>query len=265
MTWTANLTWADGDTPTAAQFNAISANLDAISNHGHSGAAGDGDAILTSLDYIDYDQQGALSAPATGHTRFAGNTGGSLRYRANGAAEKEVSDAAHSHAAAAALTHRDGDKGAHATARSVTQFDNPTLVGHIYNGVGSRSYTIATVDDVYDTASVGNPTCIAAAASYIFDVTAYGSNNATMNPTFQIVVEGVAVFQDTYTLPTVGTEYSGCMVHLVKDLGANVTVTLALRATDPNASYTSGGGTNNSYQGYFHGIVDGQEVLLDYA
>jgi hypothetical protein len=97
LTWTTTNTWSDGDTPTAAQFNAISANLDAISTHGHSGAAGDGDATLTSLDYIDYDQQGALSAPATGHTRFAGNTDGSLRYRANGAAEKEVSDTTHTH------------------------------------------------------------------------------------------------------------------------------------------------------------------------
>lgn len=160
-------------------------------------------------------------------------------------------------------TARDGASGAHATARTMTQFDSSSLVGSIYNGNGSRSYTIATVDDVYDSGSVGNPTCIAVAGSYLFDVIAYGSNNATMDPSFQVLVGGSVVVQDVYTLPTAGTEYAGALVHFEEDIGNNVTITLSLRAADTNGSYTSGGGANNDYEGYFHGVVDGQEVLLN--
>jgi len=143
MTWTTNLTWSDGDTPTAAQFNAISANLDAISEHGHSGAAGDGDEILTSLDYIDYDHQGALGEPATGHTRFAGSTDGSLRYRANGAAEKEVSDTAHTHTIAEGAlniteNHPDNTTGNNTYEELATDTVTPT--GAFYTTVHTAIY-----------------------------------------------------------------------------------------------------------------------------
>lgn len=72
-------------------------NLIALSTHGHTGAAGDGSASLSSGDYFELDQGGALSDPAGGHTRFAANTDGTLRFRADGASEKTISDTGHAH------------------------------------------------------------------------------------------------------------------------------------------------------------------------
>lgn len=98
MAWTTPKTWVDQETVSADDFNTqIRDNLDSVSGHTHTGVAGDGSATLDSLDYIDLDGQGALSAPATGHTRFAANTDGTLRYYANGGSEKTVADTTHTH------------------------------------------------------------------------------------------------------------------------------------------------------------------------
>ena len=98
MAWSAPKTWVDQETPSADDFNTeIRDNLDALSTHSHTGAAGDGSATLGSVDYIDLDEGGALSEPASNHTRFAANTDGTLRYRANGGTEKTISDTTHTH------------------------------------------------------------------------------------------------------------------------------------------------------------------------
>ena len=98
MAWSTPKTWVDQETPSADDFNTeIRDNLNVLSTHSHSGAAGDGSTTLDSVDYIDLDEGGALSAPAGGHTRFAANNDGTLRYYADGGSEKTVSDTAHSH------------------------------------------------------------------------------------------------------------------------------------------------------------------------
>lgn len=108
MAWTTPKTWVDQETVSADDFNTqIRDNLDSVSGHTHTGVAGDGSATLDSLDYIDLDQQGALSAPATGHTRFAANTDGTLRYYANGGSEKTVADTTHTHTIASSSEYKD--------------------------------------------------------------------------------------------------------------------------------------------------------------
>jgi len=98
MAWSTPKTWVDQETPSADDFNTeIRDNLNVLSTHSHGGAAGDGSTTLDSVDYIDLDEGGALSAPAGGHTRFAANNDGTLRYYADGGSEKTVSDTAHSH------------------------------------------------------------------------------------------------------------------------------------------------------------------------
>jgi hypothetical protein len=98
MAWANTVKQVVGDMVDSSYMNTYHRDrLDFLSTHGHTGAAGDGAAILTSLDYIDFDQQGALAEPATGHTRVAMNTGGTFRWRANGAAEKTASIVGHTH------------------------------------------------------------------------------------------------------------------------------------------------------------------------
>ena len=63
----------------------------------HTGGEMDGDTVLTSLNSIDYDHQGALAEPAAGHTRAAMNADETLRWRANGGSEKTASIVGHTH------------------------------------------------------------------------------------------------------------------------------------------------------------------------
>lgn len=98
MAYSSPRTWVDQETPSAEDFNTqIRDNLNALSTHTHTGAAGDGSATLNSVDYIDLDEGGSLSTPASGHTRFAANNDGTLRYFAEGSTEKTVSDTTHTH------------------------------------------------------------------------------------------------------------------------------------------------------------------------
>jgi hypothetical protein len=98
MSWKEPKTWVDQETPTATDFNTeIRDNLNALSTHSHTGAAGDGSATLDSVDHIDLDEGGALSTPAGGHTRFAANTDGTLRIFPDGGSEKTLSDTTHTH------------------------------------------------------------------------------------------------------------------------------------------------------------------------
>jgi hypothetical protein len=55
MAWTTPKTWADGDIPDAADLNThIKANLDVLSTHAHSGAAGDGGAALAPVSTVTF-------------------------------------------------------------------------------------------------------------------------------------------------------------------------------------------------------------------
>ena len=67
MAWTTPRTWADGEIPTAALMNThIKDNLNAVSTHTHSGAAGDGSAALSGVDTITLADQGSTpSAPGS--------------------------------------------------------------------------------------------------------------------------------------------------------------------------------------------------------
>lgn len=96
------MAWADppksavGDMTDSSYLNTFWRDrLDFLDQHGHSGVAGDGAAVLTSLDYIDFDHQGALGEPVSGHTRYAMNADGTVRWRANGASEKTASIVGH--------------------------------------------------------------------------------------------------------------------------------------------------------------------------
>ena len=71
MAWTTPKTWADGDIPDAADLNThIKANLDALSTHAHSGAAGDGSAALAPISTITFANQGSTPA-APGSAKVA--------------------------------------------------------------------------------------------------------------------------------------------------------------------------------------------------
>jgi len=99
MAWSLTPRSVVGDMVDASWLNTyVRDNLNTLSTHAHGGAAGDGSAILTSLDQADLDQTGSgLGEPATDHVRFASNSDGTLRFRTNGGHEIIVAETGHTH------------------------------------------------------------------------------------------------------------------------------------------------------------------------
>ena len=67
MAWTTPKTWADGDIPDADDLNThIRDNMNVLSTHAHSGAAGDGSAALAPISTVTFADQGSTpSAPGS--------------------------------------------------------------------------------------------------------------------------------------------------------------------------------------------------------
>ena len=99
MAWTTPRDWTYGDIPTAALFNThIRDNLNALSTHTHSGAAGDGSAALSGVDTITFADQGSTpSAPGSSKINIFSESGVlKERVGASGAATA-ISIAGHVH------------------------------------------------------------------------------------------------------------------------------------------------------------------------
>ena len=65
MAWTAPKTWVPGEMATAALLNThVRDNLLALDQHTHTGAAGNGDDVITGMDSITMDDQAGDPAVA---------------------------------------------------------------------------------------------------------------------------------------------------------------------------------------------------------
>jgi hypothetical protein len=83
MAWTNPKTWADGEIPDEDVMNThIRDNLNALSAHTHSGAAGDGSADLAGVDSITTDDQGSTPSAPGSNKVIIFSEGGVLKMRA---------------------------------------------------------------------------------------------------------------------------------------------------------------------------------------
>ena len=83
MAWTNPKTWADGEIPTDDILNThIRDNLNALSTHTHSGAAGDGSATLSGVDSITTDDAGSTPSAPGSNKVIIFSEGGVLKMRA---------------------------------------------------------------------------------------------------------------------------------------------------------------------------------------
>jgi len=91
MAWTTPRTWVTGEMVTETIMDTDhKANLDALSGHGHSNAAGDGSSSLGNLVKKTYSDQGsAPTAPSTGLTTIYTISGRPF-YRAAGGASTQM-------------------------------------------------------------------------------------------------------------------------------------------------------------------------------
>lgn len=130
MAWTTPKTWADGDIPDADDLNThIKANLDALSTHAHSGAAGDGSAALAPITTVTFVNQGSTPA-APGSTKvniFSESETLKVREGASGAAVA-ISLANHTHTIASSTETK-------------TNSESPGGVSTSYAGSISHSFT----------------------------------------------------------------------------------------------------------------------------
>ena len=83
MAWTNPKTWADGEIPDEDVLNTeIRDNLNALSTHTHSGAAGDGSATLAGVDSITTDDAGSTPSAPGSNKVIIFSEGGVLKMRA---------------------------------------------------------------------------------------------------------------------------------------------------------------------------------------
>lgn len=112
MAWTTPKTWADGDIPDADDLNThIKGNLDALSAHAHSGAAGDGSAALAPITTVTFTNQGSTpSAPGSSKVNiFSESETLKVRQGASGAAVA-ISLANHTHTIASSTETKTNDE-----------------------------------------------------------------------------------------------------------------------------------------------------------
>jgi hypothetical protein len=83
MAWTNPKTWADGEIPDEDVLNThIRDNMNALSTHSHSGAAGDGSATLSGVDSITTDDAGSTPSAPGSNKVIIFSEGGVLKMRA---------------------------------------------------------------------------------------------------------------------------------------------------------------------------------------
>tara|TARA_Y100001951_G_scaffold78769_1_gene66394 strand:+ start:613 stop:1311 length:699 start_codon:yes stop_codon:yes gene_type:complete len=123
MAWTTPKTWSDGDIPDADDLNThIRDQLNALSTHTHSGAAGDGNDEMTGVDTITFDDSGSTpAAPGSNKVKlFSESETFKIRAGASGAATA-IALANHTHTQASGTGNTD---------TSVTVAGAPTSYGN---------------------------------------------------------------------------------------------------------------------------------------
>ena len=107
MAWTTPRSYATGEQVTEAILDADQkANLDALSGHTHSGAAGDGSSSLVNLVKATFTDASAPSAPSSGTSIYT--VSGRPFYRAAGGASTQLLILADVHAQAHDTAHEPG-------------------------------------------------------------------------------------------------------------------------------------------------------------
>ena len=90
MAWTSPRTWVANEVVTAALMNThVRDNLSALSTHTHTGAAGDGDDVLSGIDSVTFDDIG--EPVSSGQMRRSGND----LYYHDGTASRKITNHIH--------------------------------------------------------------------------------------------------------------------------------------------------------------------------
>ena len=261
MAWTTPRTWADGDIPTAALLNThVRDNLNALSTHTHSGAAGDGNDEMTGVDTITIDDSGSTpAAPGSSKVKiFSESETLKIRAGASGAATAlSLSD--HTHTAAVTANEMDQawatGSGAANVAGSWTNADRTSIYNNSGGGVAVTGVTVT------DTFTSGNPTvAVASGWSHQKGITFVDPNDPEVN----LHIDGTIVDSVVRSSIGVGSTYRDMLIG-TKEVSSG-SRTYLLQYWDDNMS-TGGGGTASdySYTIDFQCGVIAEELVMAYA
>ena len=261
MAWTTPRTWTDGEIPTAAILNThIRDNLNALSTHTHSGAAGDGNDEMTGVDTITIDDSGSTpAAPGSSKVKiFSESETLKIRAGASGAATA-LSLSNHTHSASVTANEMDQawatGSGAANIAGSWTNADRTAIYNNSGGGVAVTGVTVT------DTFTSGNPTyAVASGWSHQKGISFVDPNNPEVN----LILDGTVVDTVVRTSIGVGSTYRDMLIG-AKEVSSG-SRTYSLQYWDDDV-YTGGGGTASDYSytiDFQCGII-AEELVMDYA
>ena len=222
MAWTTPKTWADGDIPVAADLNThIKANLDALSTHAHTGAAGDGSAALAPITTATFANQGSTpAAPGSAKVAvFSESETMKIRAGASGAATV-ISLAGHVH--------------------TLQERQNITL--NIANSGGDTSaaafaYAIGTSESgVFSQAVDPNSAKSAIVCSYSLHCRSDGTTG-TATITWKAKSGGTQFDTGTFTVTSGGNTTHAWTTALIDSSDASHTITVTLQASRTGVSF----------------------------
>jgi hypothetical protein len=97
MAWTAPRTWADGELPTAAQFNSnFRDNLNELALHAHQGGSGSGSASMGPLNAVTLLDTAAVAPTNASYVSLGGHSA-TLAWINSASATFVVSNDTHEH------------------------------------------------------------------------------------------------------------------------------------------------------------------------
>jgi hypothetical protein len=222
MAWTTPKTWADGDIPDAADLNThIKANLDALSTHAHSGAAGDGSAALAPISTVTFANQGSTpAAPGSAKVAvFSESETMKVRAGASGSATV-ISLAGHVH--------------------TLQERQNITSTGTNSGGAVNISvfaYAIGTSEGTVSTTAVDpNSAKSAIVCSYSFHCRSDGTAGAA-TITWKAKSDGTQFDTGTFTVTSGGNTTHAWTTALIDSSDASHSITLTLQSSRTGVSY----------------------------
>ena len=222
MAWVNPKTWADGDIPDADDLNThIKGNLDALSTHAHSGAAGDGSAALAPIATVTFANQGSTpAAPGSAKVAvFSESETMKIRAGASGAATV-ISLAGHVHT----LQERQN-----ITATSTNSGGDTTAAAF--------AYAIGTSEGgVFSQAVDPNSAKSAIVCSYNLHCRSDGTAG-TATITWRAKSGGTQFDTGTFTVTSGGNTTHAWSTALIDSSDASHTITVTLQASRTGVSY----------------------------
>lgn len=215
MAWNTPANWTDGEIVPASKMNAqVRDNMNALSTHGHTGAAGDGAQALGPLDTVDFDDQATPPASA-GRLLRDGND----LYWHDGSEVVKITNHTHGIASNSANLSE----------------SSPALSGGTVACESQGTFT-----DTETTIRTTSPTFTGTPPGRIVSgyIAAGRESSSAQNVTLRLYINAVQVASSTKSYPGLDASVAGIPGHIVHHVESNPTSGHELKLTVQSAGST---------------------------